>query len=313
MHSLTWNQMAWHFAATRDHALANFPVRIGIDSIINAWVVEYKKSNQDAYFIETDQVKNVYVLARNPLELLHFEKIKPLLTMPWYLIDASALTVISSTGGQSTWQEWSAAQDFSPDSIPKLSPVNPPPRALGLLEVLLLGGWNAKPELLSGWAVTLLDCGEINLANATRERIQNEAQMLEGKDSRVQVVQQNTWLEVRVRLTTLEARIAFALEQGVTSSYAGLLALILARGPEGKLEFGNGRTLLTAQLENTALGETMLDNLASELIRLGLGLTRVDYRPYFSTKTIGFVAGHDRRYLDLLLPLEDDFVQWFYG
>jgi hypothetical protein len=312
MYSLTWNQMAWHFAATRDHALANFPVRIGIDSIINAWVVEYKKSNQDAYFIESDQVKNLYLLVSSPLESWHFEKIKPLLTMPWYLIDASALTVTSSTGGQSTWQEWSA-QDFSPDSSPKLNPMNLPPRALGLLEVLLLGGWNAKPELLSGWAVTLLDCGEINLANATRERIQNEAQMLEGTDARVQVQQQGTWLEVRVRLTTLEARIAFALEQGVTSSYAGLLALILVRGPEGKLEFGDGRTLLTAQLENAATGETMLKNLASELTRFGLGLTRVDHRPYFSDKNKGFVAGHDGRYLDLLLPLEDDFVQWFYG
>ncbi len=305
--------MAWHFAATRDHALANFPVRIESDSMINAWVVEYQKSNLDAYFIETDQVKNLFLLASNPLELSHFEKIKPLLTMPWYLIDASALTVTSSTGVQSTWQEWLAAQEFSPDSIPKLSPVHPPPRALGLIEVLLLGGWNAKPELHNGWAVTLLDCGELNLANATRERIQHEVQMLEGTEARVQVLQQGTWLEVRVRLTTLEARIAFALEQGVTSKYAGLLALLLARGPEGKLEFGDGRTLLTAQLEHTATGETILDNLASELSRFGLGLTQVDHRPYFSDKNTGFVAGHDGRYLDLLLPLEDDFVQWFYG
>ncbi len=305
--------MAWHFAATRDHALTNFPVRIGTDSIINAWVVEYQKSNQDAYFIESDQVKHLYLLARNPIESWHFEKIKPLLTMPWCLIDTNALTVTLSTGVQTTWQEWITEQNFSPDSILGLNPINLPTRALGLLEVLLLGGWNAKPELHHGWAIALLDCGEINLANATQERIQREAQMLEGTDARVQVLQQDTWLEVRVRLTTFEARVAFALEQGVASSYSGLLALILARGPEGKLEFGDGRTLLTAKLGSQAEGERICEHLASELTRLGLGLTRVDHRPYFSTKITGFVAGHDGKYLDLLLPLEDDFVQWFYG
>ncbi len=304
--------MAWHFSITRDHALANFPVRIASDSIISAWVVEYQASNQDAYFIESDQVTTLYLVATNPIELQHFEQIRPLLTMPWYLIDASALTVTSSMGMESTWQDWASEQNFEPDTIKPFRQAKVPPRALGLVETLLLGGWNAKPELLHGWAITLLDCGEINLANATRQRIQHEAQMLEGTDARIQVLQQGTWLEVRVRLTILEARVAFALEQGVTSTYSGILALLLARGPEGKLEYGDGRTLVTAMLESSTEGDTMLEHLTAELERLGQLLTRVEERPYFSAKQAGFVAGHDRQCLDLLLPLEADFVEWFY-
>ena len=65
-------------------------------------------------------------------------------------------------------------------------------------------------------------------------------------------------------------------------------------------------------LENQAEGDTMLEHLTTELERLGHVLTRVDDRPYFSAKQAGFVAGHDRQCLDLLLPLEADFVQWFY-
>jgi hypothetical protein len=313
MRSLAWNQMAWHFAATKNNALANFPVRIGTDSIINAWVVEYQKSNRDAYFIESNQVKNLFLLTTNPMELSHFEQIKPLLTMSWCLIDATTLTVTSSDGQPSPWQEWAADQGFVPDAIPTLNPVLPPPRALGLLEVLLLGGWNAKPELLSGWSITLLDCGDLSLATSTRARIEFEAQQLEGSESRIEVLQQGTWLRVQIRLTALEARVVFALKEGAPSNYIGLLALILARGPEGKLEFGDGRTLLTAKLEDTNEASILLKNLTSELMRFDFGLTQVKHRPYFSAKPTGFVAGHDQHYFDLLLPLETDFVQWFYG